>query len=73
MPSLHEAFDSLQGFVMLGGIIFFIYDRLQLAKTLQTEIKDLGICVKDLSREVGKLSNNLATLEGEFSVYRQLK
>jgi hypothetical protein len=74
MPmSPHELLDSVQGFVLLGTVVYTIFDRFRLIGDLKTQFKELSESITRLSDQFGKMSERMAATEARIEIIREVR
>ncbi len=64
--NLHDFFDGIEGLAILGGMVFFIYDRLKLTSAHSEQIIELNDSIHELTLTVNTLAVTVGNLQGRF-------
>lgn len=65
---IHGTFDAIQSIVLIGGLIFFVYDRLKLTTTHSEQIRDLNESIGELTKTVSNLAVSVGHLQGKVEM-----
>lgn len=68
----YNALFIIQSVIVLGGLVFFIYDRLKITGDHSNQIKDLDKSIKDLTNQVSTLASSISNLQGQMEVFREM-